>query len=208
MCSSGGQVGATDQALQASQAAMTNQLNSDYSTTFGEQQAVLSSLQSKMNYMATNPMGYASGALAAMRTGVNESTATAAKQAIGAAGAYAGTHGGADVGNGAAGQIAGEIGSQAELSKSAQLTGINEQNEQLKQENYWKAIQGLSSVGSEYGGSGGTAIGGAGNAASTSTGAGSGALAAQEAGWQNLSGVLTGIGGLATGVGSIPGVKV
>jgi hypothetical protein len=196
MCSGGGEVGATDEALQQSQAAMTNTLNADYSTTFAEQQSVLANLNAKMNYEAANPMGYTPQQLATATTAINENTATAAKQAIGAAGAYAAAHGGADVGNGAIGQIAGQIGSAATQSKAQQLAALSNQNQGMKQQNFWNAISGLNSVGSEYGGAGGTAIGGAGSAANSSTGAGSGALAAQQAGWQDIGGVISGIAGL------------
>ena len=52
-------------------------------------------------------------------------------------------------------------------------------------------------MGSELGGAGGMAIGGAGSAANSAVNAGSGALAAQQAGWQDIGGVLSGLGGLA-----------
>jgi len=198
LCSSGGEIAATDEALQQSQAAMVATLNSDYSTTFAEQQQLLAQQTARMNYIAANPMGYTAPQLATATTAINDNTATAAKQAIGAAAAYAGAHGGADTGSGATGQIAGQIASAATQSKAQQLAELSQQNEQLKQKNFWNAISGLNSVGSELGGSGGTAIGGAGNAASSSVNAGSGALAAKQAGWQDLSGVLTGIGGLAS----------
>ncbi len=42
------------------------------------------------------------------------------------------------------------------------------------------------------------AIGGAGTAAGSAVGAGSGALAAQQSTWQDIGGVISGIGGLAT----------
>lgn len=196
-CSSGGEIAQTDKALQASQAAMTNTLNTDYSTTFAEQQGVLKNLQAKMNYVAANPMGYTPQQLAGARTSINENTASAARQALGSAAAFAATHGGADIGGGAVGEIAGQIGSAAAQSKAQQLSSLSQQNEGLKQENFWKGISGLNSVGSEYGGAGGTAIGSSGGVAGSSVGAGSGALAAQQAGWQNTMGIISGIGGLA-----------
>jgi hypothetical protein len=206
-CSSGGEIAKTDEELQQSQAAMTNTLNTDYSTTFAEQQGVLKNLQAKMNYIAANPMGYTPAQLAGAKTAINENTATAAKQAIGSAAAFAASRGGADVGNGAVGEVAGQIGSAAAQSKSQQLSSLTQQNEELKQKNFWNAISGLNSVGSELGGAGGTAIGGAGSAANSSVGAGSGALAAQQAGWQDLGSVMSGIGGLAeAGVGAYSAV--
>lgn len=197
MCSSGGEVGQTDQALQKSQAAMTNTLNQDYSTTFAEQQQVLANLQAKMNYVAANPMGYTPQQLSTATTAINDNTAAGAKAALGSAAAFAATHGGADIGGGAVGEIAGQIGSAAAQSKASQLAGLSQSNQQMKQQNFWSAISGLNSVGSQYGGAGGTAIGGAGSSASTSTGAGAGALNAQQAGWQDIGGVISGVAGLA-----------
>ena len=75
-------------------------------------------LQAKMSYLAANPQGYTPQQLASATTSINENTATAAKQALGSAAAFAASHGGADVGNGAVGEIAGQIGSQAAQSKA------------------------------------------------------------------------------------------
>lgn len=205
MCSSGGQVAQTDEALQQSQAQMVNTLNTDYSTTFAEQQNVLGNLQAKMNYIAANPMGYTPQQLATATTSINENTANAAKQAMGAAAGYAAAHGGADVGSGPAGEIAGQIATGAATSKAQQLASLSESNQAMKQKNFWNAISGLNSVGSELGGAGGTAIGGANGAAGSAVGAGSGALAAQQAGWQDLGGVLSGIGGLASAGAGVAG---
>lgn len=199
MCSSGGEVSQTDEALQQSQAAMTNTLNQDYSTTFAEQQSVLGPLEAKMNYVAANPMGYSPEQMHTATTAINENTASAAKRAMGSAAAYAAAHGGADVGSGVAGEIAGQIASGAAQSKAQQLSALSDSNQQMKQKNFWNAISGLNSVGSELGGAGGTAIGGATTSANSSVGAGSGALAAQQAGWQDFGDVLSGIGGLVTG---------
>src|ERR1700674_1890214 len=143
MCSGSGAVQQTSQALQNSQAAMTNTLNQDYSTTFAEQQGVLKNLQAKMNYVAANPMGYTPQQLATATTSINENTATAAKQAMGSAAAFAASHGGADVGSGAVGEIAGQIGSAAAQSKAQALATLSQQNQGEKQKNFWNAISGL-----------------------------------------------------------------
>jgi hypothetical protein len=196
MCSSGGSVAANDEQLQAAQTAETNTLNKDYSTTFAEQQSLLASQQARLSAIAANPMGYTTAQLHNATTNINENTATAAKQALGAAAAYSAGHGAADVGSGVAGQLAANITSGAAQSKAAQLSALSQQNEGLKQQNFWNAIGGLNSVGSELGGAGGTAIGGAGSSANSAVSAGSGALAAQQAGWQDLAGVIGGIASL------------
>lgn len=198
MCSSGGQIAANDEALQKAQTVMTNNLNSDYSTTFAEQQQLLGQQTARMNAIAANPMGYTTAQLHNATTSINENTSRAAKQALGSAAAFAAAHGGADVGGGGAAQLSGEIGSEAAQSKAGQLSQLSQQNEGLKQQNFWNAISGLNSVGSELGGAGGTAIGGASSAANSAVGAGSGALAAKQAGWQDVAGVLGGISGLVS----------
>lgn len=204
MCSSGGQISQSDEALQKAQAAMTNTLNADYSTTFAEQQNLLNQQTARMNAIAANPMGYTTAELHGATTSINENTATAAKQAIGAAASYAAAHGGSagDVGGGPISQAVGEIASQAGQSKAQALSSLSQQNEEMKRQNFWSAISGLNSVGSQLGGAGGTAIGAANGAADSSVNAGSGALAAQQAGWQNFAGVLGGVSGLIkSGVG-------
>lgn len=206
MCSSGGQITQTDEALQKAQAAMTNTLNADYSTTFAEQQTLLQQQQARLNYIAANPMGLSPAELHGQTTSINENAATAAKQAIGAAARYGAAHGAADVGGGSVGQIAGEIASATENERSGQLRNLASENAAVKRSNFWSAISGLNSVGSELGGAGGTAIGGANSAANSAVGAGSGALQAQQAGWEDFAGVLGGISGLVgagAGVGKL-----
>jgi hypothetical protein len=197
MCSSGGQIAQTDQALQESQAAMTNTLNKDYSTTFAENQSLIGQQITRMNYIAANPMGYSSADLHAAKSSINDNTATAARQALGAAAAFSAAHGSSDIGGGAIGQVVGQIGSAAEQSKAQQLSALAGQNEEMKQKNFWNAISGLNSAGSELSGQGGTAIGGATSAANSAVNAGSGALAAKQAGWENFGSVLSGVAGLA-----------
>jgi hypothetical protein len=209
-CSAGSkEVEANDIALQNSQIAMNTTLSNDYSTTFAQNQAVLGQQQARLNAIAANPMGFTPQQLHTATTSVNENTATAAKQAIGAAAGYAAAHGGADVGGGGTAQLAGEIESAAGQSKAQQLSNLSTASEELKQQNMWKALGGLSEVGSGYGSAGSTAIGGAGTAAQTATGAGTGAVQAEEAASQEIGGVLGGIGGLvsagASFVGANPG---
>jgi hypothetical protein len=200
MCSSGGEVGQTDEALQKSQAAMTNTLNADYSTTFAEQQQVAKQQMAIANNLIANPLGYSPQFMAQQTTAINENAATGARQAIGSAAAFAASHGGAaDVGGGGAAELVGQIGSAAAGQKAQGLAQLATGNAQTKLDSFYKGIGELNNAGSDLGGTAGTAIGGAGSAASTSVGAGSGALAAQQAGWSDLSGVIGAVGGAVAG---------
>ena len=114
---------------------------------------------------------------------------------MGAASAFAASHGGADVGSGAAGQLAGEIASGATLAKSQQLSQLNQQNQEMKQANYWRGIEGLNQVGSAYGQAAGTAAGS--SAGVASSGAQAGEAAFQAMGPSTLGSIMQGVGTLA-----------
>lgn len=201
MCSkTDNEVQAQDLALQQSQMAMNKQLNDAYLSSFARQQSVLGQQQAKLSYMQANPMGYTPAQLKIQTSGVNENFARAAKNALGSAAAFAAAHGSSDIGGGATGEIAGQIGASVGAGKAQALSDIAQQSESLKQQNFWKATEGLNQVGAEYGGSAGTAIGGANAAAESATGAGSGAVAASTAASQETAGLISGIGGLATGI--------
>jgi hypothetical protein len=183
-------------ALQNADVAQTKALNADYATTFAEQQGILGPLQAKLSYMATNPMGYSAPALAAQKASINNNTATAAKQAIGAAAAYSAAHGGADVGGGGIASTVGKIANEAAQSKAGQLENLTMSNEQLKQQNMWNALSGLQSVGAQYGGQGSTAAGTTAGVSNAGQGAGAGAVSAANTGWSDFGSVLSGIAGL------------
>jgi len=209
MCSSTDKaVAASDIALQNADTAATQTYQQQATLAFGEQQSVLNSLNAKMSYMAANPLGYTPQELHLMTTNVNEQTATAAKQAIGSAAAFAASHGAADIGGGATGQIAGAIGSEAALSKARSLSEIASASEQLKQQNYWKAISGLSGVGGEFGGATSTSAGAGVGSSGAAVSAGGGAVSADEAATAKVAGMLGAIGGLTNSVTGIPGFKL
>jgi hypothetical protein len=198
MCSSGGKVAANDQALQDASLAQTKVGIADTNMTFAENQSVLGAQSAKLNYIAANPMGYSDEQLHTAKTSINENTANAAKHAIGAAASYAASHGGsADIGGGPSGQMVGEIASEAAQSKAQSLSSLSEQNQAMKQKNMWAAISGLQDVGNAYGSAGSTAITGTGSSAGSTIGAGGGVLEAKQAGWNEFSGVLSGISGMA-----------
>lgn len=204
MCSSGGEVAQTDEALQKSQAAFANTLSQNYQLAFGQQQQVLGQQMARLNNMVANPLGYTPTELHAAKTSINDTTATAAKQALGSAAAFAAAHGASDVGGGGAGEIAGEIGANAALSKSQALSSLSQQNEAMKRQNFLTALEGLNNMGSAYGSSAGTAAGTEIGAASSGVSAGEGALAAKQASWQNIGGVLSGIAGLGKAIPLAP----
>jgi hypothetical protein len=196
MCSSGGQVAADDQALQDANLKANTNLTAAYTSSMANQSQILGNLNARMAYQAANPMGYTPQQLHLATTSINENTSRAAKQAIGAAAAFGGTHGAADVGGGGTGAVVGQIASQAAQEKSSETAQLGSQDEALKQENMWKSLSGLQQVGADYGGAAGQDISGSLGASSAGVSAGGGVLQAKEQGWNELSGVLGGIAGL------------
>lgn len=197
MCSSvDKQVAASDIALQKADTALANTTAADYGVSFADQQQVLGRLKSKLDYMSSNPMGYSPQELHTATTAINENTSRAAKQAIGAAAAFGARSGASDVGSGVMSQVAGQIASEAAQSKAAQLSSLSQQNESMKRQNMLVGLQGLESVGSQYGSASGTSLGGATSASTAGVGAGSGAVAADMAGIEKVGGIMSAVGGL------------
>ena len=203
MCSSGGKVAANDQALQdANLAANTNFLN-DSKIAFGEQQAIQAKQTAFANNLMANPMGYTPKELALQTTNVNENFAKSAQRALGSAAAFGATHGAADVGGGGAGAIAGQIGEMAAGGKAGALADIASKNEAMKRESMLTGLNELNVAGGAAQSAEGGTISGASETGRTTTDAGTGVLAAKEAGWQHLTGILGAIGGAAkAGVGA------
>ena len=178
-CSSGGKTAQVDEALQASQAKMTDTFNADYSASFSQNQAILGQQAAKFAAISANPMGYSPQQLHAATTSINEQTAQSAKAALGQAAAFASKFGGsADISGGGAAAMGADIASRAALTKSSELSQLSQQNESMKMENRWKGLQGLSEVGHEFGSAASGAQSGAGNAATSAVSAGTGALEA------------------------------
>jgi hypothetical protein len=197
MCSSGGKVAVNDQALQdANLAANTNFLN-DSKIAFGEQQAIQAKQTAFANNLMANPMGYTPKELALQTTSVNENFAKSAQRALGSAAAFGATHGASDVGGGGAGQIAGQIGEMAAGGKAGALSDIASRNEAMKRESMLTGLQELNQAGGAAQSAEGGTISGAGTTGGTSVEAGKGVLDAQQAGWSHLTGVLSGLGGIA-----------
>lgn len=197
MCSGSGKVAANDQALQDSEIAANKASLADATLAFGEQQTVLAQQKARYDAEVANPLGYTTAQLHTATTSINENTATAAKQAIGSAAAFAAAHGSSDIGGGGAATEAGKFGMMAASTKADELAKLSQQNEAIKQEKLQSGLAGLQTVGSEYGGAYNGASSAAGTQATGATNAGSGVISANEAGWNTFAGVLGAASGAA-----------
>jgi len=185
----------TEQANFESSASMTQALQADFGKAFASNQAILGNLTTALNMAVARPQGFTSGQMAALRTGALDTTTQQFNAAKSAAGAAAARYGG-DVASGVTGQIMGGLGGEEAAVESNQQNDITKANAELQQQNYWRGIQGLSTVASEYNPTG--YAGAATSATNATTNAANAVQSEQEQGWQNTFGVVKGIAGLAS----------
>ncbi len=122
---------------------LTDTFKSQYST----QQGLLSYLTGTLKSQIENPHGFSPQTLAALRGGATDNVTTQFESARKAAGSTAaGGMFNPEVGSGVAAQIKGQIGAGQAGEEAGALNNIALQDEQMKQNNFWKAISGLSGV--------------------------------------------------------------
>jgi hypothetical protein len=110
-------------------------------------------------------------------------------------------HGGDALPSGVQAQVAGTIANAGQAQDAEQQLQITQADDNLKLQNYWKAIGALSGQAEleapqSY-------ASGASSAANSTANLSQAVLASQQAGWSNVGGIISGIGGLATGAGAI-----
>lgn len=182
------------------------QLQQIFAAQYGQQQAQINYLNSILKPMAANPQGASQADLTAMRTSASDTIAQGtanAKQALNATEAARG--GGTGLPSGVQAQLDAGVNVAGMQQESQAQNQITEYNENLRQQNFWNAINGLS-----------------GNAAMLNpqsygslTNQGGGTLAnlgtayynSQQSGWLNaaLGGLGAAAGGWASGGFKMPG---
>lgn len=199
MCSS---ANPTEEALQQSQAAFTNTLQSSFSTAFAANQAILGTLSASLKAAIANPQGFSPAALAAARTNSTDTVAQQTQAAQVAANSYLSAHGGADLGSGVGAQITGQVQGQGMQEQSTTQNAITLANEQQRQQNYWNAISGLTQVGQAYNPTGYAAA--ETGSANATTNASNAVSAEQQQSWNNAFGIVKGVAGLGMAATSLP----
>src|SRR6266576_6995979 len=192
MCSGGDQ---TLKSTEASQAQFTTALQSAFTTQFQNQTGILNYLKAQLEPMISNPTGYSPAALAALKSRAIEGTATNYGNAAKTVNAQIAARGGSALPSGVNAQIQEELAAGAASDESQGLNSIALSDEQLKQSNYWNAVQALS---------GGAAMlnptGYAGEASGAANSTANLGQAFQSSKQSQIMGVLGGVvGGLASG---------
>jgi hypothetical protein len=193
----------TAEAAEKQQAAFNTQLMQIFGKQFAQQQDVLKYLQGKMQPMIDNPTGFSADAEAAMRTGASEQVAGSYQNAAKALANQRAVRGDAGLPSGVDAQVDAQLGMAAASDSAKAQNDITLQDEQLKQGNYWNAINVLNGVGAQYNPQSYASLYGQGasNVANLSQ-----AVTASKQ--SQLMGALGGLaGGVAGAVGSYYGVK-
>jgi hypothetical protein len=178
---------------------------------FPQQQGMLNFLNGKLQGMIQNPTGFSSQDLSALRTNASTNAATQTQNALKASGATEAARGGgatSAVQSGVDKQIQGQIQAAGAGALSNNLSNIEVANEQQRQNNYWNAIRGESSVAEMENPQ--SYAGAADSAANTGTNAGTAYFNTQGPGIGSImGGILGGAAGAVAGpVGSALGSKL
>jgi hypothetical protein len=199
MCSSGD---STVKSTETAQAAFTKTLSDSFGTAFANKQDILGKLTAKLTDQINNPQGFDPKTLALMKTNASDTVARGTNAAQVGANAYLATHGGAELGSGVAAQIKGGIGAAGAEEGAREASGIDIQSGLLQNDNYWKAISGLTNVANSENPEGlANAEVGSANATADLSRA---YLASKQADWQNAFGVVKGIAGLGMAAAGMP----
>lgn len=202
MCCSGDQ---TVKSTEQTQAAFTKTLSSSFQTAFGKNQEQLDKLTKVLTDAINNPQGFDPKTLALMKTNASDTVAKQTASAQTAVNAYLASHGGPDLGSGVAAQVKGTIAAAGAEEGARASNNIDIQSGLLQNENYWKAISGLTNVAQAENPTGyaNAETGSADSVANLSKAY----LASTQAGWQNAMGIVSGIAGLGTAaVGAYTGL--
>jgi hypothetical protein len=115
-----------------------------FKTQFAKQDAISQYLQGTLKPMIDNPQGYSPTALSSMKAQATDTLTNQYENVRKAAQTQQFARGGSDLPSGVDAQVnAGILQGQASDTAGA-LNGINLQNENLKQANFWNAISGLT----------------------------------------------------------------
>jgi len=128
------------------QASFNNTLREAFTAQFGAQKGVLDFLSAKLRASVDNPQGMSPEALHAARTRATQQTATDYTSAARAVQGQIAARGGSTLPSGVEAQIQGGLAAAGANEQATAQNDITLANEQLRQQNYWKSVEGLTGV--------------------------------------------------------------
>jgi hypothetical protein len=135
---------------QTQQMEFSKQLMGVFEKQYGDQKEVLDYLKAKMQPMIDNPTGYSEKALAAMRTSATDNLSASYQNAQKALQADRFAGGGRDLPSGVDAQLNAALLQSEATDKAGAQNNITLEDENLKQGNYWNAINVLNGVGAQF----------------------------------------------------------
>lgn len=193
---------ATEQAQQeeaAQQAAYNKSLMDIFTQQFGAQQGVLNYLKGQMQPMIENPQGYSPQELTSMRTTADDTLSNQYQNAQKTLNAQEFANGSRDLPSGVNDQLNGSLLASEAADKSNAQNTITQSDANLKQQNYWNAVNVLNGVATEENPLG--YAGAATNAANAGTSAANSVANLSQAETSSQqSGLMSVLGGVAGGV--------
>jgi hypothetical protein len=192
---------------QQQQLQFSQQLMNVFQQQYGQQQQVLQYLQGKMTpIIDAGGTGYGDQALASMRTSATDNLSNQYQNAQKALQAHEDTSGGRDLPSGVNAQLDASLFSSEAADNAGAQNQITQANENLKQQNYWNAVNEYNGIGASfnpqsYASGSSTASGAASSAGSSLASLSQANTAAKKTGfWNTLAG---GLGqGLGAGLGA------
>lgn len=193
--------GKGDQLVQQNEQAQLD-LNKQLAASFSQNNAMnkqtLDYLNGKLKPMIENPTGFSPEALTALRTSTSDTNAGQFNDATSALNDQLAARGGASsLPSGVDAQLRAQVASVGATQEASSQNGITLQNEQLKQQNLWNAINALSGNATAYNPTG--------FANSATSGAGAVSNLSQALTASKQSQLLGALGGVAAGAGSALG---
>ena len=175
-------------------AAFNQQMMGIFSQQFAKQSAILEFIKGKMEPMLDNPTGFSPAAEAAMRTSATDAISQQYDNATKAIQTRQFAQGSRDLPSGVNDQLMASLAQSQAADTAAAQNNITMQNEFLKQQNYWDALNALNGVSAQ--------VNPLGYASSVNAGSNSVANLSQAYTASQNSGLLGGVLGGVFGAGS------
>ena len=137
-------------AAESSQLDFTRSLQGIFQSQYGKSTQTLDLLSSVLKNQLDNPTGYSTSALAALRTGATENTARSYAQASQALHEQQAARGGSQLPSGVNAQLEAQNANAGAALNAQSQNQITLEDEDLRQQNYWRAVSGLGSVAEGY----------------------------------------------------------
>lgn len=140
----------TAKAAEQQQENFNSQLMNIFQQQFGQQTQVLNYLKGKMQPMIDNPTGYDAATLAAMRTSATDTLSNNYQNAQKALQNQEYTSGGRDLPSGTSAQLNEALLNSEAADKSNAQNTITLNDANLKQQNYWNAVNVLNGTAAQF----------------------------------------------------------